>query len=169
MSTVDDFLIRAENVPWFTHVGDPLPRFGAMELVQVTSWKKALARTGSVKMADCWMEGQNILTCELGWNHKLEYRKWNDHVYDARDAMEETVFAKSDRALDVAVNGVLGEEDREFLKRRVRFSIIAAYMECVYAHLVEPRLYALIFKIYEAGHFPCGWNEVWPNGKLWVY
>ena len=169
MTAIDDFLERASRINWFSNSGQSLPSHGPMEIETARSWKAALDKSGSIAIANAWEEGRALITVELGLNHKLEYRKWNDHVAMGHYQMEETVFAKADAVIDSMPEIAADDECVPFLKGQVRWDMVAAYMEQVYSHLVPPRFYTLLFEVYEAGHYPCGWNEVWPNGKLWVY
>ncbi|KLU03486.1 hypothetical protein RISK_004490 [Rhodopirellula islandica] len=41
-------------------------------------------------------------------------------------------------------------------------------MEHVYADLIPPAFYTMVYDVYAAGHFPCHWDENWPDGRLWV-
>ncbi len=66
----------------------------------------------------------------------------------------------------------------EFVNRRqldiavlhsVQWDILAAMMEHAYSPYVKPGFYTELLKVYEAGHFPCGWKRKWPDGNLLIY
>jgi hypothetical protein len=83
--------------------------------------------------------------------------------------LEEDIYPVVDLAIDSISELNAIEGGIHVLKDSVRWDLSHIVMEHVYSDLVPPRFYTLLFEVYESGHFPCGWDEVWPNGKLWVY
>jgi hypothetical protein len=153
----------------FEAVGMELTKdFTCFQLLPIRTWQDAVDKRGSNAGSNAFMEGRALQTRILGIEHKREYRKWNDHIADVHEAFHDEVFPKIDASID-AIDALSDEQDRVFLKHIVHWDVIAAAMEFVYADLVPPRFYAEILKIYAAGHFPCHWDEKWPDGKLWVY
>ena len=110
-----------------------------------------------------------MLTNIIGLQYRSEYRKWNTIAAEGREALEIEVFPTVDAVIDGNCEIANASVGVDFLKGSVRWDLIHIILEHVYSDLVPPRFYALVFDIYRAGHFPCHWDEVWPNGKLWVY
>ncbi len=140
-----------------------------MEVVSLANWDKALTLIGKNSMSNAFLEAGNVLTSELGLHHRKEFRQWNDIVAEGHEALGVEVFPKVDALADSIDEVIAIEGGVEFLKHCVHWDVVSIYMEYAYAHLVTPRFYSILLKVYQSGHFPCGWDEVWPNGKLWVY
>ena len=51
----------------------------------------------------------------------------------------------------------------------VQWDILGVCMEAEYADIFQPGFYASQAYWYINGHFPCGWEGKFPNGKLIVY
>ena len=51
----------------------------------------------------------------------------------------------------------------------VQWDILHVCMEAEYADVYPPGFYASQAYWYVKGHFPCGWQGEFPNGKLIVY
>ena len=169
MTAIKDFIAAAAQINWFSGVGREDVERSPMRIVHVRSWKEALSRAGSVATSNAWMEGRALLTRYVGLNHRLEYRKWNDIVAQAHEALGAEVFPAVDAVIERNPAIVQVEDGVPYLKHAVRWDLVAAYMEQAYSHLIAPRFYALLFDIFVAGHFPSGWDEVWPDGQIWVY
>ncbi len=110
-----------------------------------------------------------MLTRELSSSFRRDYRMWNVIAGEVREVLETRVCCAIDATIDslAEVKGI--DAGAEVLRRSARWDAMHFVMEGVYAHLVPPRFYTAAFQIYAAGHVPCGWDTVWPNGQLDIY
>jgi hypothetical protein len=139
-----------------------------MQFKQLDSWESALRIRGRNAASNAFLEGANMLTRAVGLQHRAEYRLWNTYAEEAREALHLEVFPRLFAVIDANSEIASTTIGGEFLKEAAWWDLSHVVMEHVYSDLVSPRFYSLIFEIYRAGHFPCNWDEVWPNGKLWV-
>ena len=169
MMSIEPTIEAMKNVPWFANVGLPLTIQTKMQFELVNSWEKALSTRGRNAASNAFLEGVNYLTKETGLHFRNENRLWNRFAAEGREALETEVFPRVDAVIDGNAEIANTSVGADFLKSTIRWDLIHIILEHVYSDLVPPRFYALVFDVYRAGHFPCHWDEVWPNGKLWVY
>ena len=56
------------------------------------------------------------------------------------------------------------------LVHSVQWDVLGALMENSYINCDHKSFFFLeLLMVYEAGHFPCGWQGKWPEGKLVIY
>jgi hypothetical protein len=139
-----------------------------MGVVRVSSWKEAIDRRGSIQASNAFLEGGGMLTRSLGSDFRSDYQKWNRIAYSFREGMEEQILPDIDALVDSTTEIAVEESGPHLIKNWIRWDLAHYCMERAYAELVKPRFYSEIFEVYREGHFPCDWNEVWPNGKLWI-
>ncbi|MBL8828025.1 MAG: hypothetical protein JNM18_13690 [Planctomycetaceae bacterium] len=170
MSNAIEMVIRQlSEIPLFRTAGHSWMKSAVpCEIILVDNWSDAISERDG-KASGAFSEAVNRLTLQLSESHRKEYRKWNAYVREVHEEMGDSVFKSIDLAVDaLSVNGI-SPGFREQLKQFVRWDFIHYAMEQVYSSLVTPPFYTHAMEIYKLGHFPCGWNEVLPNGKIWVY
>jgi hypothetical protein len=169
MHEVDAIIGKLESIRWFELVGQECDITTSMSIVRMKSWQKALQTRNLNDTSNAFLEGVNHLTHELSFHFRKESRKWNDYAGECRVILEEDIYPVVDSIIDSTPELNEIEAGVYTLRDSVRWDLSHIVMEHVYSDLVPPRLYTLLLEVYQAGHFPCGWDEVWPNGKLWVY
>jgi len=157
-------------VDWFAHVGERGNVDTPLTICWRGSWTEAVTVRGMAETSDAFTEGKNILTCELGRNFRDHYRrKWNKLAYDAQASIYPTICLFIDRLIDGNAEIRAIPHGVPFVKGIVRWDLICFAMEHIYSDLVPPRFYHAVFAVYQAGHFPCNWDERWPDGTLDVF
>lgn len=152
-------LAALEKLDWFWNVGQAI---GA-DAAQVHSWKEALRICRSRDSDNVQLESQNLLTEKLCFQFPDKYHgKWNPLVTRVKKKTDPLVLRK---VLASACCPKLPEPVLAMIRSDVRLII----MELEYADIVPPRFFAQRAKWYLAGHFPCGWEGDFPQGRLIVY
>jgi hypothetical protein len=146
---------------WFAHVGELIVD---PNIVQIHSWKEALKYCRSRYCANVQMEGKNLLTERLCFEHPERYHKvWNQTVEIVKEQIKPMIDCKTQ---DVIKANRLPKAFRG----TVDWDILCVCMELEYADLIPPRFFVERAKWYLAGHFPCGWEGDFPvGGKLVVF
>lgn len=155
---------RLRAIDWFSRCGQPLALDLTMGIEPVSTWREATQRCMDEAWEDVELEAQNQLTLWLSRHDRENFQRWNERV---------------DRH-KVAVVGPLAERAWEPYQRKreldpaiihsVRWDVLGALMENSYLGSGHRCFFFLeLLKVYEAGHFPCGWRGEWPEGTLVVY
>jgi hypothetical protein len=90
------------------------------------------------------------------------YRKWNEITVDLKGRIEPMVSRKITN-LSVAQNLPKAFENC------VRWDVLGACMEAEYSDLRPLGFYTDLAAVYLNGHFPCGWEGLYPSGHFLVY
>ncbi|MBN2384552.1 hypothetical protein JXQ70_16890 [bacterium] len=159
-----DVAQRIKNVDWFSACGKSFTGEVSMPIQPVSSWAQAQRSCRSELWENVQLEAQNQLTIWLHHNDRTNYQKWNDLV---------TGFKSS------VINPLVDGHIRTFLEEHgldgaiehcVSWDLLAALMENAYFGSGHKVFFFLeLLTVYEAGHFPCGWEGDWPEGELMVY
>lgn len=142
---------------------------GACDSVVVESWQQAVRLRGSDLASNAFSEARGRLTRKLSAEFRKEYREWNSVAKRNRELFEAHVFPKIEEVIDAIADLRAIEHGQELVKDFVRWDLIHYSAEQVYSDFVCPEFYSCILEVYEAGRFPCGWNEAWPNGRIWLF
>ena len=161
MNPPEPALERLSNVDWFANVSRPFAVSLALSTEPVPDWQSAIALRGRADSDNAFLEARGRLTVALSADYRDAYRKWNDFARRARAAIDDTIIPSVTSALP-------SQNDAEFVLSCVQWDVMNYVMEYVYSDLIPPAFYTAIYNVYAAGHFPCNWDEVWPNGRLWV-
>ena len=161
MNPPEPALERLSNVDWFANVSRPFAVSLPLAIEPVPDWQSAIALRGSADSDNAFLEARGRLTVALSADHRDSYRKWNDFVRHARETIDEAIIPSVASALP-------SQDDSNFVLSCVQWDAMNYVMEHVYSDLIPPAFYTAIHDVYVAGHFPCNWNEVWPDGRLWV-
>jgi len=90
------------------------------------------------------------------------FRKWNEIVVEVKPFAQALVREK--------VESVVKEHDLpKVFVDTVDWDILHLCMEAEYADIYPPGFYASQAYWYLNGHFPCGWEGEFPEGKLVIY
>lgn len=147
-----------ESVEWFTHCGVQ----DAPLAVVLESLEQAMAHCVEVDWENLRLEAANELGAKLMRRSMERYNLWNDVVIFVKPLSEALVDLK---ARPFAEKHGLTED---FLGQ-VKWDILHMCIEAEYADLVEPSFYASLSNWYSKGHFPCGWQGSYPEGKMVIY
>ncbi len=117
----------------------------------------------STKWENLCLDRMGDFTTYLQKNHKAEYNKyWNDGV---RMIKEQYISKLSEKVNFILTNSDLSVDILDDIK----MNILSIFMLEYYAKYYSSDFYTKMFKIYLAGHLPCGWFGEYPNGKFIVY
>lgn len=153
-------LAQFDELDWFSKAGQPLRDTNTK---QVGSWTEAIKMCGSRDSANVRLESQNILTEKLCFEWPDRYHgKWNPLVATIKKRTEPI-------ALERAVSSPHSPKLPKGVVDALRWDLLMIMMELEYADIVPPRFFAERAKWYLAGHFPCGWEGEFPEGRLIVY
>lgn len=161
MNPPEPALELLSNVDWFANVIRPVGVPLSLTIEPVADWQSAIALRGKPDSENAFLEARGRLTVALSANHRDSYRKWNDIVRIARESIDDAIIPIVSAALP-------SRDDAEFVLSCVQWDAMNYVMEHVYRDLITPTFYTMLYDVYAAGHFPCHWDEVWPDGRLWV-
>lgn len=152
---------RISKINWFENCGNEVKSIN-LNYDKVKDWKEAEKKCNSSLWRNVQMEERNNLTTALHKDWRDKYRDWNKITDQAKELL------KSDVTL--SVSKYLNSKDLNItVLQSVEWDILAAMMEHVYSPYVKPGFYTMLLKVYEEGHFPCGWKGKYPNGGLLIY
>jgi hypothetical protein len=161
---VTDVAARVNLIKWFTHCGARLALDLTMETEQAKGWAQAIESCKAPAWENAQLEAQNQLTLWLHLNERPSHGRWNEIVVAHKNAilnpLTEKILApfQVKHDLDIA------------LVHSVQWDILGALMENSYLQSGHSAFFFLeLLTVYESGHFPCGWQGEWPQGKLLVY
>lgn len=154
-----DLINDLMQVPWFRHVGQPLPYDTA---VQVETWDRAMALLLSNEWEIARLDARNGLTGLLNRDHTMRFQSWNKHIRAIDDHLKEFI---AEVASDAIEKHRLPPEFAHVLLDTTRM----ACMEEEYSDLLQPAFFSEVASWYGVGHLPCGLTGKYPEGKLFVY
>jgi hypothetical protein len=151
-------LEELQSVHWFSQVGAP----DTPDAIVLRSWYEAIALRGSPDREDLWLDMANAYSRRLQERSKERWLKWNDTV----DALKETLIP--------FVRGKSEPVVREYklpkaFEDSIQWDLLHACMETEHADVCPTGFYANLASWYIKGHFPCGWQGVFPQGMLIIY
>lgn len=163
MHLSSDFAARLENIPWFENCGAEAPLECGFETTPVEQWSAA-----DSAFDDAWEALRNRkngdLTAGLSVHNRDAYREWNRLIVECKQAIQNRlIYATQDFWTAEKLNPYFGQTTAR--------DVSLAWMEASYLEAkcrVEP-FFLELFQVYEAGHFPCGWEGAFPHGKLLYY
>lgn len=152
-------LTRLDDCEWFRNVGDPV---SDETVVVVASWKEAIRHCRTEDWEYLQQETANLLGLRIGGRSDERLQEWNDIV----DEVKAVSMALVSRKIQAVVR-----ENRlpKVFEDVVQWDVLHACMECEYADIISLDFYANQAYWYEQGHFPCGWEGIYPEGKLIIY
>jgi hypothetical protein len=158
-SRSEEFLATLERIDWFSCVG-----LRDLEPATVLdSWKEAIIFATDRRQWESFrLERRNELTVFLHQNAMDRYRKWNEITADLKERIVPMVRRK---ITSVSVEHKLPES----FEHCVRWDILGACMETEYSDLRPAGFYTEMAAVYLKGHFPCGWDGLYPSGHFLIY
>jgi hypothetical protein len=138
---VNLFLEELDTIAWFKNVGKPIH---SQEVKQLFSWDDA-------------------------WSH-LQNENWiNASFHNHIDSMNPIWDIAYDKALQAVSKSIYCRELEEGISvaDAVAYDVAAATVEI--ATSSSDTFFTNLMEWYRLGHWPCGWDEHYPEGKLIVY
>lgn len=159
-----DLVSRIGGIKWFHNCGSPLIADLSMPTRELPSWQTAIEAAETIEWENTVLEAQNQLTLWLHRNARNHYQRWNDLVQQHTADLITPLIDECIRPIQEQLSLP------KVVISSVQWDILGALMENCYLFLGHPAVFFLeLLTIYEAGHFPCGWDGEWPRGTLLVY
>jgi len=148
-------LIQAQ---WFTSIGV----HDTDSAIVLSSWGEAIESCSSPEWEDLCLEAANQYRERLLERSVERFRKWNDVVDKMKPIAQALVREKCQQVVE--------ENDlpQVFLDT-VDWDILGVLMEAEYSDVYPLGYYGSQGYWYVHGHFPCGWQGEFPEGKLIIY
>lgn len=129
----------------------------------VDSETKAKKMINSIKWENTYLEVRGDFTEFLSRNHKDIFNKnWNIVIRQIKSEYMNEIQTK------VGINWK-DEKTKQRVIDDVKFNILTLFMIDYYSDYYQSEFFDRMFKIYLAGHLPCGWSGEYPEGKFFVY
>ena len=158
------FARNLEAIDWFRSCGQTPAGDLPFAATPVASWDEAIERCSDLSWENTTLEARNELTAFLSVHSRREDQNWNV-ITEAAKARVITPLAErvwQPFATRVGLGKVFVD--------CVSWDVLAAVMEHEYrACTGRPEWFQQLLRVYQAGHFPCGWSGEWPSGRLWVW
>jgi len=148
-----------ENADWFSCVG----KRDIADVNYAKSWLDAVSHCVGEDWKYVHREGRSIISSSVYKKSKTRCDQWNDTIDMLKNPVSKLVQRKAASVME------LNHLPKEF-GWSVAGDLINAALECEYSDVVDPGFFTTtIVDIYLKGHFPCGWEGKYPEGKLVVY
>ena len=143
--------------PWLEHVAEPLDE---NRVIVVHSWDEALV----------------IFDDDLRYNVNGVLRAPCDRVDAVLEHLPDRQSwwrrAREDIKRYIALSGILGSLPQE--KQDLLFEHLYEYVSMLLVEIItSPEADCTYFREqltwFHSGHFPCGWHDDWPSGRMRVY
>lgn len=152
------------EVRWFENVGKPItvPSNLQEKMTRCFSWKEAIKSCSSPSWENVKIEAANNVRSRLSSLSLSRFGQWNVVAAEIRPLVKEL--------MDQRITGVASTENLppSFVKA-VRWDLIHLLLEAEYSDIVEPAFYVPLCNWYLEGFFPCGWEGLYPEGKLIIF
>jgi len=155
---VEATLGQLEKSDWFARVGVK----DAAAAIVLSSWREAIEHCSSIEWENLCMEASNQYRMRLLEKSQERYNQWNELVDQLKPVTEALVRRKIEAV--VRVNDL-----PKVFEDTVHWDILGVCMEAEYADVYPPGYYASQAYWYVKGHFPCGWEGDFPNGKIIIF
>jgi hypothetical protein len=152
-------LMQIMSKPLFGNVG----KLDSQRVVAVGSWQQASEECSKIEYNNLCNSARNQLSSAMHVVANEVYNQtWNVNVDEIK------AFLKC--YIDTNVNSLeLPEEIISRIHAAVRWDLMLLGMEAEYSEYVKPAFFTGLSYWYNKGHFPCGWQGEYPQGKLMVY
>lgn len=152
------FIEKIRNIEWFNKTGSRI----TAKVRCVKSWEEALAQCASPQ----WEAVQNtaLSSCRLAVRSKSvdSFARWNDIVDSIKAEISSIITEKTQRTIEV------NQLPKVFVDC-VNWDILSICIEHEYSSLYPGGYYRQWAHWYLEGHFPCGWEGEFPDGRLIVF
>ncbi|MBE5216006.1 hypothetical protein IG611_19970 [Pectobacterium sp. A535-S3-A17] len=158
MKISNDAVDRLLKIDWFANVGNQCFIHNVKVAVSLNEANLSLS---SPDWENVTLEESNEISGYLAVKHTVIYQEWNDLAKEAKSFLKGELLKKIPH-----LNGF----DNVLLLQCIEWDVVSYLIEDAYKDKIKkPLFFDSLIHIYESGHIPCGWDGVWPNGKLVVY
>lgn len=151
-----DLLNKLKNVIWFSNVGN----WNSADVLLVKNWIEAEQYCLSDDCENAQLDARNDFSILASDYEKV--KQWNTVSATLRLLIEPLVLKKT-KILNSCVS------KPELVRNSIKWDIILCAMALEYQKFISFPYYNTIAQTYLNGHFPCGWDGVWPEGRLIVF
>ncbi|MCL6366102.1 hypothetical protein [Pectobacterium versatile] len=158
MKISNDAVDRLLKIDWFANVGNQcfIPNVKV-----AASLNDANFSLSSPDWENVTLEESNEISGYLAVKHTVIFQDWNDLAQEAKSFLKDKLLKQIPH-----LNGF----DNVLLLQCIEWDVVSYLIEDAYKDKIKkPLFFDSLIHIYESGHIPCGWDGVWPNGKLVVY
>jgi hypothetical protein len=151
-------LDELEKAEWFSKVGV----HDLDKPIILSSWQEAIEHCSSIEWENLCLEAQSQYRMRLLERSKDRWRQWNEIAI----AVKITTIPFVQRKIEKVV---LENALPKVFENTVQWDIFGVCMEGEYADVYPPGFYASQAFWYVRGHFPCGYEGEFPNGRRIIY
>jgi hypothetical protein len=151
-------LEELQKAHWFSRVGVP----DTSQAIVLKSWPEAIACCSSIEWENFCLEASNDNHVLVMRRSKERESKWNDIV----DELKKTIIPFVRHKIEPVVRT---HRLPKVFEATVQWDILAVCIESEYADLGLPGFYRNLTAWYVKGHFPCGWEGIFPEGMQIIY
>lgn len=130
--------------------------------LHVASWEEAIERIGTLEWENYCLEHKNHLTESLFQRERAIFQKWNKVVREIKPKMSAAIGSRIEAIQDAY-------DLPKVFRDTVEWDILTALLEEQYSQYVPRYFYTDMLQWYLRGHFPCGYDGDYPNGRFIVY
>ena len=118
-----------------------------------------------IKWSNIELDEVNRLTVYLSEiNRSLFDDHWNELVVEFKEKYKKIL---GDIIAEKALSST--HEINEIMLKSVHWDILQITMAYTFENYLKPTFYAALLKVYQQGHFPCGWRGKYPHGNMLIY
>ncbi len=151
-------LEKLERAEWFSAIGRP-----DTEAARVLgSWSEAIKSCASDDWQNLLIEAANRYREQLLAKNRARFKTWNTVVKSVRPAA--IALAERKIAAPMAAHHL-----PPVFAHTVKWDMVHFAVESEFADVQPPGYFASQAYWYLKGHFPCGWDGAFPEGRLVVF
>jgi hypothetical protein len=155
-------LEELETANWFSQVGTMYGVKQSCEVIILASWQEAIEQCSSIEWENASLEAQNQYCERLGKRSTERFNQWNEVAVMLKAITIPFVQHK--------IEAVVGQNNLPTVfENMVQWDILGVCLESEFADLYPPGFFTSNAYWYTKGHFPCGWQGDFPQGKLMIY
>lgn len=153
-------LKEISTFPWFSRVGERDANVSTAALLG--NWYEAISSVESEEWEQTCLDAANGYADQLSKAAPLRFRDWNDKVEAIKRTIVPMIRALFSTRPDLQTLPVV-------VRDSVQWDILHVCLEAEFSDCVPPGFYASNSYWYRAGHFPCGWQGKFPDGRIIIY
>jgi hypothetical protein len=158
-----DVANRLRAIRWLSASGTPFTGDLTMPVRQLSDSAAAFEARADVVWENAELEAQNQLSMWLSKNAPADDQRWNELVENHK---RETLAALEPAWAQCQATWGLPKVALDSF----RWDTLNALMANSYLYTGHSSFFFLeLLTVYEAGHWPCGWEGQWPDGVLLVF
>jgi hypothetical protein len=152
------FLEELKRTQLFSRAGN----IDTQAAIVLPSWEQAIIYCSSLEWENFCLDMANEYRARLRERSMDRFNKWNDTVDTVKKSLIPLVRIK--------VEPVARQHNLpRVFEGTVQWDMLHVCMETEYADVCPPGFYGNLAFWYLKGHFPCGWQGVFPQGMQIIY